>query len=264
MGPEEWDDQNIGNGDGWSKNCTVERGFKCKGGSPTSRDYWDEICGDGIVVYDTETNWDDGNFINGDGWSSTCVIEAGWTWSGGTSISPDICKTTWGDRIIAVGIEEWDDGNAKNIDGCSTYWKLEDGFTWINDYSAAINTHWYEIWGDGKKYGFNPWDDGNTKNGDGCSSNWIVESGYEWTGGTPTLRDTWIEIWGDSKYFGGSECDDGNRINGDGWSSKCELDKCYEWVGGSQTSKDTWSLLYITPSINKISIDNTITISVAL
>ena len=261
MGPEEWDDQNIGNGDGCNKNWIVEKGFKCKGGSPTSKDYWDEICGDGIVIYDTLENWDDGNFINGDGWSSICIVETGWTWSGGTPISPDICKTTWGDGVIAIGIEEWDDGNTKNIDGCSTYWKLEDGFTWINDYSAAINTHWYEIWGDGKKYGVNPWDDGNTKNGDGCSSTWIVEAGYEWTGGTPTMRDTWIEIWGDGKYFGGSECDDGNRINGDGWSSKCELEKWYEWVGGSITSKDTWSLLYITPSISKISTDNTITIS---
>ena len=261
MGSEQWDDQNIGSGDGCSKSCTVEVGFKWKGGSSTSKDSWDEIWGDGIVIYDTEANCDDGNFIDGDGWSSTCRTEAGWTWSGGTPKSPDICKTTWGDGVIAIGIEEWDDGNTKSFDGCSTYWKFEDGFICKNNYLAAINTYWYEIWGDGKKYGVNPWDDGNIQNGDGWNSTWFIETGYKCQYGTPTMKDTWSEICGDSKYYGGNECDDGNIIDNDGWSSTCELEKCYQWVGGSLTSKDTWSILYITPNITSISTDNTITIS---
>ena len=112
-----------------------------------------------------------------------------------------------------------------------------------------------------KKYGVNPWDDGNIQNGDGWSSTWNIEPGYECQYGTPTKRDTWREICGDSKYYGGNECDDGNIVDNDGWSSTCELERCYQCIGGSPKSKDTWSLLYITPYISSISIDNTITIS---
>ena len=261
LSAEKWDDSNLNNGDGWSKTWTIELGFKWTSGSPINKDIWEEICGDGIVINDTETNCDDGNTINGDGWNSTCQVETGWTWSGGSTKSPDTCKTTWGDGIIAVGIEQWDDKNTKNIDGCSSSCLFEDGFKWTNDYSAAISTVWYEIWGDGKNYGVNPWDDGNNLNGDGCSNSWVVETGYNCGGGSSTMRDTWTEIWGDGKDYGVNECDDGNLINGDGWSSTCEFETWYQWVGGSPTSIDTWSLLYITPSITSISIDNTITIS---
>lgn len=34
---------------------------------------------------------DDGNLVNGDGCSSTCQIESGWTCSGGNSFGPDTC-----------------------------------------------------------------------------------------------------------------------------------------------------------------------------
>ena len=35
------------------------------------------------------TYWDDGNKSDGDGWSSICAIESGWTWSGGDSTHKD-------------------------------------------------------------------------------------------------------------------------------------------------------------------------------
>ena len=214
-----------------------------------------------IYLLYTQTNWDDGNFINGDGCSSTCLIEDGWSWSGGTPTTPDICKNLWGDGMVTVGIEECDDKNLFDGDGWSSYCKIERGYGWINNYQSLIGSVWYELWGDGINIGVNPWDDGNTKNGDGWSSTWSIESGFTCSGGTPTKRDTWTEICGDSKYYGGNECDDGNLINGDGWSSTCELEKCYQCVGGSPTSKDTCSSLCITPNITSISTDNTITIS---
>lgn len=45
-----------------------------------------EICGDGILIY---LQCDDGNNINGDGCSSSCLIEDGWNC---TSASPSICS----------------------------------------------------------------------------------------------------------------------------------------------------------------------------
>ena len=36
--------------------------------------------------------WDDGNVISGDGWSSTWTVESGFTWTGGSSSSKDICS----------------------------------------------------------------------------------------------------------------------------------------------------------------------------
>lgn len=49
-----------------------------------------EYCGDGIRVSAT-VECDDGNFDDGDGCSSTCTIESGWSCSGGDSSNPDVC-----------------------------------------------------------------------------------------------------------------------------------------------------------------------------
>ena len=49
--------------------------------------------------------WDDGNDINGDGCSSTCLIETGYTWSG----SPSVWQKCGNGK--KEGTEGWDDGN---------------------------------------------------------------------------------------------------------------------------------------------------------
>ena len=49
----------------------------------------------GNGVRDGSENWDDGNTSSGDGCSSSCVVESGYTWSGGsTSIRDTWSKTT--------------------------------------------------------------------------------------------------------------------------------------------------------------------------
>ena len=260
IGTEIWDDGNLNNGDGWSSTCLIESGFECIGGTPTTPDTWHDIWGDGVVVYKTSTNCDDGNTISGDGWSSTCAVENGWDWTGGSLSSTDHCSIVWGNGILTSQYEEWDDGNRISGDGCNIFWKIESGWTWTTNFSAPINSIWSEVWGDGKNIGMKPWDDGNTQNGDGCSSSWTIESGFTCSGGTISKKDTWLEIWGDARNCGANEWDDGNLNNGDGWSSSCQFETCYEWIGGSSTSKDTWSLLYITPNITSISSDNTILI----
>jgi cysteine-rich repeat protein len=57
---------------------------------PTNSSQCTEICGDGIHVSKL-IQCDDGNLINGDGCSSTCMIEAGYNCSGGSNTTKDIC-----------------------------------------------------------------------------------------------------------------------------------------------------------------------------
>ena len=45
------------------------------------------------------TYWDDGNIADEDGWSSKCIIESNWRWSGGDSTHKD----QWSE-IIFLGI----------------------------------------------------------------------------------------------------------------------------------------------------------------
>ena len=77
-----WEDGNEINGDGWNTNCTFEAGWTWSGGSATTKDTWSEICGDGIRFHNNSAYCDDGNLINGDGWSSLWEVEYGFSCDG--------------------------------------------------------------------------------------------------------------------------------------------------------------------------------------
>jgi cysteine-rich repeat protein len=108
-----------GPGDGCSDDCqTIEDGWACnqingKSGRCTP------ICGDGkLIGIETQIGYcDDGNLIPGDGCSSICVINMGYTCTG----NPSVCTPICGDGKL-VGIETksdyCDDGNTINGDGC--------------------------------------------------------------------------------------------------------------------------------------------------
>ena len=98
-GAEVWDDGNTISKDGCSSTWSIETGWNCNGRSSTSKDIWNEICGDGIRFNSNQTYWDDGNLNKGDGWNSTWAIETGWTWNGGSNTSSDKCQEIWGDGI---------------------------------------------------------------------------------------------------------------------------------------------------------------------
>ena len=106
-GSEKWDDGNTNSGDGcksdWS---SVESGYVCSGGTPTSKD--------------TCTKWDKGFYQN-------------------DSSNPTTCVTKWGDGIRAGG-EICDDGNAISGDGwpsdCS---KVEDGWAWYGGFFGVTD-----------------------------------------------------------------------------------------------------------------------------
>ena len=48
----------------------------------------------GNGVRDGSENWDDGNTLSGDGCSSSCVVESGYTWSGGSASTKDTWSKT--------------------------------------------------------------------------------------------------------------------------------------------------------------------------
>jgi cysteine-rich repeat protein len=87
---EAWDDGNNINGDGWSSAWAVESGWFCSGGVQSNPDIWIDIWGDGIVMAQAPTYCDDGNNIDGDGWSLTWTVEDGWTCTPGDSTSKSI------------------------------------------------------------------------------------------------------------------------------------------------------------------------------
>ena len=60
-------------------------GFFLKAGNPLCQ----EVCGDGLKFV---SDCDDGNNVDGDGCSSTCEIEQGWTCNGGSPQGKDQCN----------------------------------------------------------------------------------------------------------------------------------------------------------------------------
>ena len=182
-----------------------------------------------IIGYEA---WEDGNVVNGDGCSSTCTIETGYSWSGGTISSVDICTLKCGDGKKFPS-EFCDDGNLDNNDGWSSTCKVETGFTCI-DGDTNNRDICSEVCGDGIVYvdTATNWDDGNLLDGDGCSHDWLVEYGYTWNGGTPSSPDVCKAKCGDGILLSNVEqCDDGNIKIGDG----CDT---YQCIGGISTSAD--------------------------
>ena len=132
------DDGNTINNDGWSSTWNLEAGWSCSGGSPNTKDVWTEIWGDSKKFNSVVTYWDDGNLSNGDGWDAFCKIESGYTWSGGSSTSKDVCKEICGDGKKYNQLSTyWDDGNLIGGDGWSSTCSVETGFLWSNGSTIA-------------------------------------------------------------------------------------------------------------------------------
>ena len=74
-------------------------------------------CGDGVRLNNSALQCDDGNLINGDGCSSTCMIERGWKCESTGKDQRNYCYEVCGDgRRIK---EACDDNNKLDGDGCS-------------------------------------------------------------------------------------------------------------------------------------------------
>ena len=194
------------------------------------------IWGDGKKASDEP--WDDSNKTDGDGCSSSCIIENGYICKQISNTSPSIWHTVCGDgkragkpitpiTSLNLGTEAWDDGNLNNGDGWSSACTIETGAKWVGGSPTTSDT-WNDTWGDGIVKNRTPdnWDDGNTNDGDGWSSTWNIEKGWDWSGGSISTQDLCSTRWGDGVLTPQNEqCDDGNRKNGDGWDSSWQIEE---------------------------------------
>ena len=89
----------------------IEYGMTCSG-EPSN---CTPICGDNYVF--PIEDCDDGNILDGDGCSSSCIVESGYTCQTGKVGS--VCSAICGDSLI-LGSENCDDGNTVSFDGCSS------------------------------------------------------------------------------------------------------------------------------------------------
>lgn len=166
------DDGNLIDGDGCSSTCQVEFGYICSGGKITCPDTCIDKCADGFVVKRADAKFcDDGNKVNGDGCSSNCQIETGFSCSGGSPVGPDTCEEICGDGLD-LGFLPCDDGNTVSGDGCSENCDVELGFGCEGGSKSNPDTCRDEC-GDGEVWnrpteGY--CDDGNNINLDGCSA----------------------------------------------------------------------------------------------
>ncbi len=216
-GDEACDDGNTKGTDGCSADCKqVEPMYTCPttggtGGACTPVTV--PKCGDGSLGFGEYC--DDGNIVGGDGCSTTCTIETGYT----CDVPGMKCTlvTYCGDKVLTVADgEQCDDGNVLGGDGCSATCIVEANWTCPNPGSPCLST---VKCGDKKVTGAEQCDDGNLVNGDGCTLGCEVECGWTCAGGA--CRATKCS---DGIVAGSEQCDDGNLVNGDGCSSTCTLE----------------------------------------
>ncbi len=224
---ETCDDGNTTAGDGCNATCQTEAGYTCPNvngnGGPCVKNPTN-VCGDGMVAGNEQC--DDGNTVSGDGCSSTCGLEPGWTCpkAGQPCQKIEFC----GDGKVELDIgEQCDDGNTVSGDGCSSLCQIEANWVCPVPDSACINT---VVCGDGKVTGSETCDDGNTVPGDGCSSICQVEAG--WICPTPDAKCI-AKKCGDGIVAGNEQCDDGNTTPGDGCSATCTIEQGYACVANA-------------------------------
>ena len=229
---ESCDDANTNDEDGCSADCVIEEGWSCqKAGKPCTKDEEpkEAECGDGKITDDEAC--DDANTADGDGCSSACAVEDGWTCEEpGQPCTKDEepQDATCGDGEIA-GDETCDDANTADGDGCSSTCDMEIGWKCEEPGQPCTKDENPDApeCGDGFISGEEHCDDGNTADGDGCSSACAIEDGWqcEEAGQPCTRMDVPAEpVCGDGTISGEETCDDGNTADGDGCSSACVVE----------------------------------------
>jgi len=139
--------------------------------------------------------------VSGDGCSSTCTIETGYTCTG----APSVCTAICGDGKV-LGTEVCDNGNGNNGIGCAfgcTGPASGYSCTAGSPTTASVCT---PVCGDGILIAPEACDDGNTANNDGCSSTCTIETGWSCVYTPPSVC---TPIHGDGLCVGTETCDTG-------------------------------------------------------
>ncbi|HEY4184766.1 MAG TPA: DUF4215 domain-containing protein [Polyangia bacterium] len=184
-----------------------------------------KLCGNKTV--DNGEDCDDGNTDSGDGCSSLCQREPGYTCNNpGQLCDPPRC----GDGSLSDN-ESCDDGNTSGGDGCSSDCKtIESGFI-----CRVPGKHCTPICGDGLLAGTETCDDGNTDSGDGCSSSCLLEPGATCDNSKPNKCKP--AVCGNGMVEAGESCDAGSLNglfygDGSGCSKTCTKEpKCRDGSG---------------------------------
>ncbi|MEO5729012.1 MAG: DVUA0089 family protein, partial [Byssovorax sp.] len=141
-------------------NGVKEGSEQCDGGAACQADCMlIPVCGDGVKSAGEAC--EDGNTADGDGCTSTCQVQTGYTCNAAT---PSVCTAICGDGL-KLGAETCDDGNVINTDGCSSTCQVQPGYTCAGAPSACTTSC-----GDGTRAGVEQCDDSNTASNDGCSA----------------------------------------------------------------------------------------------
>jgi cysteine-rich repeat protein len=114
---------------------------------------------------------DDGNTSFGDGCSTACQRELGWTCSG----EPSDCDPICGDGRVVTG-EGCDDQNLNENDGCLSTCLVSPGYQCTGQGATTVCT---TTCGDGIPAGTEGCDDGALVSGDGCSATCTVEANHQ-------------------------------------------------------------------------------------
>jgi fibro-slime domain-containing protein len=183
--------------------CKILTGFWC---STPGQACLEKRCGNGART--PEEACDDANTADGDGCSTSCVIESGWR------CSSNGCRPICGDSLLH-GSETCEDGNTVSGDGCSAGCRVEPGAS-CGTLGAACGA---AACGNTKLEGGEGCDDGNLIGGDGCGPTCQLEPEVS-VGPSPVVHTR----CGDGVVTSGEACDDGNAANGDGCSSTCAIE----------------------------------------
>ncbi len=239
---EECDDGNIVAGDGCSPKCLTEPIARCAKTCSISGDACNEdvLCGEGAGVCEIPQGavnccgngaseageeCDDGNEINGDGCSNSCL-------NNGSSAVNAFCGDGQIDHAPNAGGEDCDDGNVIDGDGCSSECLFEGAIAQVG-VSICGNGGEPELGED--------CEDGNIVDGDGCSSSCQnegtpvcvkqCENSENACNGPADCDDGEACEFVNPKCCGNNiveaelnareDCDDGNTEDGDGCSSAC-------------------------------------------
>lgn len=159
---------------------------------------------------------DDGNRAPGDGCSSACLIEPGFTCSAGA------CTSSCGDGVVDPS-ETCDDGNRNPGDGCDPSCERDAGHSCHGAPSQCSASCGDGILDDGETC-----DDANPEGGDGCSPGCLVERGFRCQEAGPASCHP---LCGDGVLDEDETCDDGNQTAGDGCTQGCAQEPGYSCSG---------------------------------